>query len=96
MDFQVKAAAFEFASLFYTPAHKDGFDESGVARLELAQTVPNNAVEPIFGEELRQKFLSPESWALLQHQLYCYCSSGKVMDKVSGLNPYLPRSFSTT
>lgn len=80
IDFQVNAAAFNIPSLFFTPAHTDGFDQSGVARFELTQSVPNTAVEPIFGRDLTQKFLSPESWAILQLQLYFYCSGGKVLD----------------
>lgn len=80
IDFQIKAAAFDIPSLFYTPHHTDGFDQSGVARFELAQSVPNTAVEPLFTTKLRQKFLTPESWAILQYQLYYYCS-GKVLDQ---------------
>jgi hypothetical protein len=80
IDFQVKTAAFEIPSLFFTPSHTDGFDQSGAVRFELAQSVPNSAIEPMFGNGLTQKFLSPESWAVLQFQLYFYCSGGKVLD----------------
>jgi hypothetical protein len=81
IDFQVKTAAFDIPSLFFTPPHADGFDRSGAVRFELAQSVPNTAVEPMFGNGLTQKFLSPESWAILQFQLYFYCSGGKVLDE---------------
>jgi hypothetical protein len=53
------------------------------ATAEPAQSAPDTAVEPMFGNGLTQKFLSPESRAILQFQLYFYGSGGKVLDEAS-------------
>lgn len=90
IDFQVKLATFQFPSLFFTPSDPFGFDQPGALRFELAQSVPVTAVEPIFGDGLNRKFLSPATWAILQYQLHFYCSGGKVLDEGirSSINAY--------
>jgi len=81
LKFQVGVAAFDFPSLFYTPAHADGFDKPAALRFELAQSVPLSMIEPMFDGNLNQKFLCADSWAILQQQLYKYCSGGKILDE---------------
>lgn len=79
VEFQVNLAAFNIRSMMFAPSHNDGFSQAAALRFELSQAVPAAGVEPMFGTNLRQKFLSPCAWTLLLHHLHRYFH-GKVLD----------------
>jgi hypothetical protein len=79
-EYQATLAAFKFPTLLYLPSHPDGFDKPAALRLELIQPAALGGVEPLFSSGLKCKFMSPESWGILQHQLFRY-TTGKVLDE---------------